>query len=171
VIGRHPSPPLRQPHRPVPADLVGRCFNCLRQDHVAVDCSNVLRCLCCHREGHYARACKHPRSPDTSGPPPLAKRPQMVAVLHPRLSDVALSQPHPPHAPRRTSVGGRSNRTAATQGPQRGPSVERTFADPPGGTSAPAPEGSPSRHILPSPPPPSSPLASPPGSPMSMTSL
>lgn len=43
---RHARQP-RPPPRPVPADLVGRCFNCLARDHVATVCRNPSRCLRC----------------------------------------------------------------------------------------------------------------------------
>jgi hypothetical protein len=61
-------PPSQQPHHPVPADLVGWCFNCLRQDHVAAEYPNATRCLRCHREGHCIRVCKRPRSLDATAP-------------------------------------------------------------------------------------------------------
>jgi hypothetical protein len=63
-----PPPPL-SPRRPVPADLVCSCFNCIRPDHIMVDCTFTAHCLRCCREGHQARACKHPRSPEAMGPP------------------------------------------------------------------------------------------------------
>jgi hypothetical protein len=100
------APPPRQPHWPVPVDLVGRCFNCLRQDHVAVDCPNASRCLRCHREGHCTRTCKCLRSPDAAGPPLQTKHPQMVAVLHPCPGDVALGHPCLMQPPRRTLNNG-----------------------------------------------------------------
>ncbi|KAG2632020.1 hypothetical protein PVAP13_2NG150358 [Panicum virgatum] len=49
------------PRRPVPADLVGRCFNCLAFDHVAARCPNPSRCLRCEEVGHSARNCKRAR--------------------------------------------------------------------------------------------------------------
>lgn len=52
VHSRRPSPGSP---RPVPADLVGLCFNCLRDDHVKADCRFPSRCRSCHREGHRAR--------------------------------------------------------------------------------------------------------------------
>ena len=57
---------LRQPRRPparrpVPADLIGRCFNCLAFDHVASRCSFPSRCLRCEEVGHVAKNCKRPR--------------------------------------------------------------------------------------------------------------
>ena len=54
-----PPPPQR---RSVPADLVGRCFNCLSFGHVAARCTFPSRCLRCEREGHSARNCKRGRS-------------------------------------------------------------------------------------------------------------
>jgi hypothetical protein len=63
----HQAPPPQPPRRPVPVDLVGRCFNCFGQDHVAADCPNATQCLQCHREGHSAWACKRPP------PPPLSR--------------------------------------------------------------------------------------------------
>ncbi|KAG2569883.1 hypothetical protein PVAP13_7NG446101 [Panicum virgatum] len=50
------------PRRPVPADLVGRCFNCLSHEHIAARCTFPSRCLRCEREGHSARYCKRGRS-------------------------------------------------------------------------------------------------------------
>lgn len=65
---RRASPTLA---RPVPADLVSLCFNCLGDDHVKVDCMFRSRCSTCRREGkgHRARNC-------LQGPPTLvgAKR-------------------------------------------------------------------------------------------------
>jgi hypothetical protein len=60
------TPPA--PRRPVPADLVGRCFNYLRVDHIAAGCFCAPWWLRCHREGHQAHVCKQPRSPKAAGP-------------------------------------------------------------------------------------------------------
>jgi len=49
------------PRRPVPADLVGRCFNCLAFDHIASQCTQPSRCLHCEAVGHSAKNCKRPR--------------------------------------------------------------------------------------------------------------
>ncbi|RLN09848.1 hypothetical protein C2845_PM11G18690 [Panicum miliaceum] len=54
---RHPRPPPR----PVPADLVKRCFNSFPKDHVAAACRNPSRCLKCSQEGQQARHCKRGR--------------------------------------------------------------------------------------------------------------
>ncbi|KAG2547535.1 hypothetical protein PVAP13_9KG094700 [Panicum virgatum] len=56
---------LRPPRvcRLVPADLVGRCFNCLAFDHVASQCVHPSRCLRCEQVGHVAKNCKRPRFP------------------------------------------------------------------------------------------------------------
>jgi hypothetical protein len=56
--------------RPVPADLVGRCFNCLSYYHVAASCPNPSRCLRCEEVGHSAKNCKRSRQ----GPPPARGR-------------------------------------------------------------------------------------------------
>lgn len=58
----YPQP--RQEGRPVPADLVGLCFNCFIADHVARDCRFLSHCLRYKCEGHQARFCKRPCSPD-----------------------------------------------------------------------------------------------------------
>jgi hypothetical protein len=47
--------------RPVPADLVGRCFNYLSYDHVAARCPNPSRCLRCEGVGHSAKNSKRAR--------------------------------------------------------------------------------------------------------------
>jgi len=59
------------PRRPVPADLVGKCFNCLSDSHVKADCTFPSRCFHCFEEGHQERlyprlgrrTCKRSRSP------------------------------------------------------------------------------------------------------------
>jgi hypothetical protein len=51
---RRASPTLP---KPVPADLVGLCFNCLGDDHVKKDCTYPSRCRTCRCEGHRARYC------------------------------------------------------------------------------------------------------------------
>jgi hypothetical protein len=126
-------PPPPQPHRSVPADLVGRCFNCLQSGHVAAVCTKAARCLHCHREGHQAHGCKRPRSPTASG---LPQRPHKVAsrvIIHPSRNDFALakSSPHP---------GGSA--TPSRQG----------SATPLGMELAPTPNGSPLLHMFPLPP-------------------
>jgi hypothetical protein len=92
-LPRRPSPPLLQ--RPVPTDLVGKCFNCLCPGHVTVSCTNVVHCLRCHREGHQARSCKSPRSPDAGGPPPRPSKLTLVVVIQPGRGSVALAKSAP----------------------------------------------------------------------------
>jgi hypothetical protein len=85
--------------------------------------------LRCHKEGHQARVCKRPRSPEALGPPPRQVRLGPVVIVNPRHGDVMLAQPSrrpPPHRP--------SSRSP-------------TPADP---SPARTPDGSSSRHILPS---------------------
>jgi hypothetical protein len=43
--------------RPVPANLVGKCFNCLSESHVKADCTSPPRCFHCLGEGHQERSC------------------------------------------------------------------------------------------------------------------
>jgi hypothetical protein len=87
-VAHHPAPS----RRPVLADLIGRCFNCLRQDQVAAMCTFTPRCLRCHGEGHQARACKHPRSPEAGGLPPCLSWPP-VLVLQPEQGELTLAEP------------------------------------------------------------------------------
>ena len=89
--GRRTNPP----RRPIPADLVGRCFNCLAHDHVGSQCTRPSRCLRCEEEGHAARNCKRPRFP---GPPrggrgcPVRRaRPAMDTVVATRSRGVGRS--------------------------------------------------------------------------------
>lgn len=42
--------------RPVPANLVGKCFNCLSESHVKADCTSPPRCFHCLGEGHQERS-------------------------------------------------------------------------------------------------------------------
>lgn len=46
--------------RPVPADLVGKCFNCFAEDHVRADCKASARCFNCKETGHHACDCPLP---------------------------------------------------------------------------------------------------------------
>ncbi|ONM53304.1 hypothetical protein ZEAMMB73_Zm00001d019585 [Zea mays] len=50
----------RLPSR-VPAELVGRCFNCLGCDHRAVGCGSEPRCFLCSKLGHKSSSC--PKAP------------------------------------------------------------------------------------------------------------
>jgi hypothetical protein len=43
--------------RPVPAHLVGKCFNCLAVTHVRAECTFPSRCFHCMEEGHQERRC------------------------------------------------------------------------------------------------------------------
>jgi hypothetical protein len=151
-IAQHAPPPLLR--RPVPTDLVGKCFNCLRSGHVAVDCTNAAQCLHCHKEGHQAWSCKRPRLTDAGGPPPRPPKVASVVVIHPRRGNVALAAPWP------------------WPGGSALPSQQGSMT-PPGMEKAPTPEGSPSPHVIPSPPhgpsPPSQePPLQPPASPSSL---
>jgi hypothetical protein len=42
--------------RPVQANLVGKCFNCLSVSHVKADCTSPPRCFHCLGEGHQERS-------------------------------------------------------------------------------------------------------------------
>ncbi|ONL93616.1 hypothetical protein ZEAMMB73_Zm00001d027657 [Zea mays] len=54
---------LRASRRPsrVPAELVGRCFNCLGCDHRAAGCDSEPRCFLCSELGHKSSSC--PKTP------------------------------------------------------------------------------------------------------------
>ncbi|CAD6230183.1 unnamed protein product [Miscanthus lutarioriparius] len=45
------------PSRPVPRDLVGKCFNCFAEDHVRAKCTSPPRCFACREVGHQERDC------------------------------------------------------------------------------------------------------------------
>ena len=47
----------RPPRRPVPADLVGRCFNCFSTLHRASQCRKKTRCFRCRSPGHRSYDC------------------------------------------------------------------------------------------------------------------
>lgn len=62
--------------KPVPAVLIGLCFNCLGDDLVKADCKFLSHCPSCRREGHHACYCpntdaavgsKRGRSPNIAG--------------------------------------------------------------------------------------------------------
>ncbi|CAL4948394.1 unnamed protein product [Urochloa decumbens] len=140
-VVRFPPPPRREP-RPVPADLVGLCINCLQPGHMAVACRNPPRCLRCRQEGHAARACKRPRSPAAARAPeqPAARmRPTYEGRQQHRGSERQLNLPPPPP---------RVKIMLAPTRPRRGdsPPVVSPPADsftPPGSLAASTPSGSP----------------------------
>lgn len=161
--------------RPVPADLVGRCFNCLRADHVATICRNAPRCFCCLGGGHQARVCKRPRSPNAADPgdrhvqrrPPKRGHNFEVAVHNPRPGDVVLAAKAPKHfvaVPNRAAGSPTSPGSTADSTPPGSPSMHTLPSPPPrqstpstpeGLLMVPTLEGSPARHALASPPKPS----------------
>jgi hypothetical protein len=47
----------RPPRRAVPADLVGKCFNCLSPSHTAALCRSQTRCFRCKFLGHHSSVC------------------------------------------------------------------------------------------------------------------
>jgi hypothetical protein len=47
----------RPPRRAVPADLVGKCFNCLSPSHTAALCRSRTRCFRCKSLGHRSSVC------------------------------------------------------------------------------------------------------------------
>ena len=55
------------PRRPVPADLLGRCFNCFSSAHAAAQCRQRTRCFRCKSLGHRSYEC--PRSARAARPP------------------------------------------------------------------------------------------------------
>ncbi|KAM0873721.1 hypothetical protein ACQ4PT_037882 [Festuca glaucescens] len=94
-----PSPPTpSHPASPLPADLIGLCFNCCRPDHMAVDCTFPIRCLRCHQEGHRAadlEACHRVRSPPAVANPRPAHRHHEASPPRPQQP----RQPPPCQAP------------------------------------------------------------------------
>ncbi|KAG2653811.1 hypothetical protein PVAP13_1NG409857 [Panicum virgatum] len=136
------------PRRPVPADLVGRCSNCLSFGHVAPKCSFPSRCLRCEREGHSARNCKHSRS----GPPPRAHGQSVRSIVACRDSVAAALFGCPGRSA--ASASAISSGSTSSGRPHSGPpSICRPSPVPSlGGTwspspSAPLPRGHPSRRL------------------------
>jgi hypothetical protein len=54
-----------RPLRHIPADLHGKCFNCLSSAHRVATCKLPQRCLRCKGLRHVARDCKQPRRMDS----------------------------------------------------------------------------------------------------------
>lgn len=52
-----------EPRRPVPPNLVGKCFNCLSESHVKADYTGPARCFNCLDGGHQARDYPLPARP------------------------------------------------------------------------------------------------------------
>lgn len=53
--------------RPVPLDLVGKCFNFFAGDHVKADCMSHPRCFNCKGDGHQERDYPFPSSMGRGG--------------------------------------------------------------------------------------------------------
>ncbi|CAL4898611.1 unnamed protein product [Urochloa decumbens] len=132
---RQAAPPRREA-RPVPADLVGLCFNCFAPGHVAAACRNPPKCIRCRREGHRARTCKRPRSPPEGAP--SGKRPGRVGVTPSCRPPLGTSGhfPPPPPPPPLPAHGARGTSSSSGTPP---PSASYT---PPGSLAASTPSGS-----------------------------
>ena len=145
---RPPGPPPC----PVPADLVGRCFNCLARDHVAAACRNPSRCLRCGNEGHQARNCKRGRA--FRGGSLRPSRPSTSTRL-PQTSRSPISHGAGNSRPGRSPASD-STRSARSQSTSCSPSLPEVCAPspfhgegppPPSGSLSPSPKpvGDPSR--------------------------
>ncbi|KAG2556278.1 hypothetical protein PVAP13_8NG073700 [Panicum virgatum] len=143
-------PPRPNRRRPVPADLVGRCFNCLSYDHVASQCTRPSRCLRC-KEGHVAKNCKRRRYPGQ----PLRGRGRPVLRAGPG-GDAAAAAHSRGIGRSAASASTASSGSASTGRPYSGPpsicaaSPERRETSPPGRADSPPfvpemPKGHPSR--------------------------
>jgi len=138
---RHPRPPSR----PVPVDLVGRCFNCLARDHVAAACRNPSRCLNCGSEGHQARVCKRGRALRGGAPRPLLGR--VAAPLRPLRPSVAATSHGAGPSRRGRSPVSDSTQSERSQSTGRAPSLPEVCAPSPlreDGPSSPLPSSPPS---------------------------
>ncbi|CAL5033832.1 unnamed protein product [Urochloa decumbens] len=132
-------PPRREP-RPVPADLVGLCFNCLQPDHMAACCRNPPRCLRCRREGHAARACKRPRSPALDhGTERLSRARGAPSGGPAHRNTMRTLLPHPPPRILRAQMGAMGNGSPAMSPPA-------DSYTPPGSLAASTPSGSQGEH-------------------------
>jgi hypothetical protein len=144
---------LQECYRPVPFDLVRRCFNCLRTDYITTACRHVPRYLRCHREGQQAHTCNRPRSSESDGSLTRSQHPTLV-VLNMRAGDVALAKPTARRTPR-PPYQASSSRSAGSPTPSS-PSPHSTPQGPfpsfcaivaalPSTTTAPASLGSPQK--------------------------
>ncbi|KAG2590106.1 hypothetical protein PVAP13_5NG382200 [Panicum virgatum] len=71
----------RRPHRPVPADLRGKCFNCFSPRHRAVACNSSTRCFLCRALGHRSYGCPEQCAGHVVVPPRMMWRPVPAPVL------------------------------------------------------------------------------------------
>lgn len=78
-LERHPHP-----RRPVPIDLLGKCFNCFSPQHRAATCSLVTWCFHCRELGHRAHGCSARRvAPSSSCVPQLVWRSTSMTAVPP----------------------------------------------------------------------------------------
>ncbi|CAN6233316.1 unnamed protein product [Urochloa humidicola] len=107
---RRDARPARPTPRPVPADLVGKCFNCLESGHVAAACMNEPRCFRCRREGHHSRFCKRGRSPQVGH-----RRATELGRLHAGFPTRTQPLPRAHPAPQARSASSDATMSAASQ--------------------------------------------------------
>lgn len=60
-LGRQPAPGQPAAERHLPAELHGRCLNCLSYSHRVGTYRLPRRCIRCHRFRHLAKDCKRPK--------------------------------------------------------------------------------------------------------------
>ena len=98
----------RPPRRPIPADLVGRCFNCFSPSHTAALCRERTCCFRCRSQGHRSYECPAPiiRGNRGNALPRLAPGRALVWRRVSPANEAASASPPPPPPPATVSPGG-----------------------------------------------------------------
>ena len=94
----------RHPRRAVPADLVGRCFNCFSSSHTAGLCRQKTRCFRCRSQGHRSYVCPLHRPAPARASVWRRVSPSSCAVPLQRSPPAGVVDGAPRRAPARVSV-------------------------------------------------------------------
>ncbi|KAM0839607.1 hypothetical protein ACQ4PT_060204 [Festuca glaucescens] len=139
--GRHHQQPRRQrrspqlpaahppPHRFIPAELHGLCYNCALPGHISRECTNEVHCIACGEAEHMSRGCKRPRSPSApSRSPSPGVQPERAPVDSRSAERHDLPPPPPPGTVRFVRPWTAVVREGSVESSARGPSFSVPFA-------------------------------------------